>query len=346
MDTLSREVGTPLSIYQLTSRIRESHGAAYYANIYQKLHALAKEGIITLRKVGKSSIASLNFANYLLIDLLTEMELRKKREFMAKTKAMRIFLVDLQERCRKFELADSISLIDPERNARLNRAELLVLLRESGGGSALGELRSSHATMRELESAHNIRLDFLPLTASDLIHYLGSEEINPVREMLSNEISFCFPQVFWSQVAEAVRKLGTITFEEHETNPAKIPEKDIVYNLARFGYREIGTEISEGKKICIEYIVVALLMQNDARRTDAIPIMLAKNKLNYRLLVFLAHKYGMSDRLLGLLKVLDSIMPTKETGEAIELMEAMGAKETKADKKTIEEKMRLYHAIR
>jgi hypothetical protein len=27
-------------------------------------------------------------------------------------------------------------------------------------------------------------------------------------------------------------------------------------------------------------------------------------------------------------------------------MEAMGAKETKADKKTIEEKMRLYHAIR
>jgi len=50
--------------------------------------------------------------------------------------------------------------------------------------------------------------------------------------------------------------------------------------------------------------------------------------------------------LLGLLKVLDSIMPTKETGEAIELMEAMGAKETKADKKTIEEKMRLYHAIR
>ena len=346
LDTLSRQLGNPLSIYQLTSRIKESHGRAYYANIYQKLHALAKEDIIILRKVGRSSIASLNFANYLLIDLLTEMELRKKREFLSKAKAMQILLMDLEERCRKSDPVVSTSLINPERNFRLNRAELLILMRNSKDASTLDELISIYATMRELQSAHNIRLDFIALTTSDFTRQLGSEETNPIREMVSNEIGFYSPQAFWTEMAEAARKLRTIRLEEHETNPAKIAERDIVYNLARFGYKEIGPQISEGRKICIEYVATSLLMQNDARRIEAIPVMLAKKEANYRLFIFLSQKYGVSGRLLGLLKALNGIKPTKETSDAIALLQALKTKETKADQKSIEEKMRLYNAIR
>ena len=79
LDTLSRELGRQISINELTRKIAKQHGSAYYANIYKKLLALNKEGTILIGRIGKSSIISLNFKNYLLIDLLIEMELKKKK---------------------------------------------------------------------------------------------------------------------------------------------------------------------------------------------------------------------------------------------------------------------------
>lgn len=68
--------------------------------------------------------------------------------------------------------------------------------------------------------------------------------------------------------------------------------------------------------------------------------------MSYGLLIFLAQKYGLSGRLLGLLKALNEINPTRGTKSAIEIFEASGTKEIKAAKKSIEQKMRLYNAIR
>jgi hypothetical protein len=129
-------------------------------------------------------------------------------------------------------------------------------------------------------------------------------------------------------------------------NPSKIPEADLTYNLLRFGYRELGIEIKEGRSICIEYIASALLTREHTRRIHAIPIILAKNKTNYGLLVFLTQKYGGFDRLLGLLKILHRLNASKDVAFAIELLEALGTKEIKADEKAIQQKMRLYNAIR
>ena len=91
LDTLWKEIGRSISIRELTSRIRRSHGTAYYSNIYEKTHALAAEGTIALTKAGRSSPANLNFANYMLIDLLTELEFRKKRDLLANPKDCRCF---------------------------------------------------------------------------------------------------------------------------------------------------------------------------------------------------------------------------------------------------------------
>lgn len=73
--------------------------------------------------------------------------------------------------------------------------------------------------------------------------------------------------------------------------------------------------------------------------------MLAKNKANHELSLFLSQKYGSSDRLLGLLRVLQRLKPNNHTESAIKLLEAVDAKEIKANAKSIEQKMRLYHAV-
>ena len=50
-------------------------------------------------------------------------------------------------------------------------------------------------------------------------------------------------------------------------------------------------------------------------------------------------------RLLGLLKALNKIKPTRETASAIEILETLNAKEIQVDEKSIRRKMRLYNAI-
>lgn len=346
LDTLWRETGRPISIHELTSKIRSSHGTAYYPNIYEKMHALATEGTITLTKAGRSSLANLNFANYLLIDLLTELELRRKRDLLTKSKELQMLFKDTEERYEDIRSIESISAISAERNIRLNRAELLFLLHDTEGNLLQREIISIHAIARDLQALHNIKIDPLIITTNEFLEFLASDEINPLREMLYDKISFHAPQDFWSHIAAAVAKGYRIGLLQAETNPAKISEKDLTFNLARFGYKEIGPQLREGHRICIEYTIASTMMKGDARRIGAIPILLAKNKANHRLLIFLSEKYRLSGRLVGLLRALNRIKPSKEMALAVEILESLKLKEIRADNKSIEEKMRVYGAIR
>jgi Fe2+ or Zn2+ uptake regulation protein len=346
LDMLWKETGRPVSIHELTSRIRESHGTAYYANIYHKIRELTKEGTITLTKVGRSSIANLNFANYLLIDLLTELELKRKHDLLTKSKELQMLFKDAEERYDEIRSIESISAINAERNLKLNRAELLVLLHDSKDNNLHRKIIDIYAIARDLQALHNIKLDPIILTTGAFFDLLTSDEINPLREMLSSKITFHSPQGFWAHIAAALARGYRIKLLETDTNPAKIHEKDLIFNLARLGYKETGLEIREGEKICIEYIIASMLMKEDARRIDAIPILLVKNKTSYSLLIFLSQKYRLSARLLGLLRALIKIKPMRETAVAIEILETSGTKEIRADEKSIEQKMRLYNAIR
>jgi len=176
------------------------------------------------------------------------------------------------------------------------------------------------------------------------LELLASEEINPPREMLRHAITFFSPQSFWNQIASWANKHYKIAFESEGLNPARIAERDLIYNLARFGYKEMGPEIKAAREICIEYMITSIMMRNEARRIEAIPILLAKNKANYSLLIFLSKKYGFEGRLLGILRVLNTIKPTAHNETAIKILENMRVKEIRADKKSIQEKMTLYNA--
>ncbi len=346
LDTLSRELGNSFSINGLTRRIKEGHGGAYYANIYNKIRTLCKDGIITLTTAGRSSIPSLNFSNYQLLDMLAQIELRRKQELLRKSKELQMLLKDAEERYENIRSIESISATNPDRNLKLNRTELLILLHESKGNNLHREIIDIHAITRDLQALHNIKLDPLILTADAFLHLLTSDEINPLREMLSNKITFHSPQGFWTRIAATLARGYRIKLLKRDTNPSKISEKDLIFNLARYGYKEIGFETWEGEKICIEYIIASMLMTEEARRIDAIPILLAKNKANYSLLIFLSQKYRFSARLLGLLKALSRIKPLSENATGIDILEKLGTKEIKADEKSIEQKMRLYNAIR
>ena len=344
LDTLSRELGNPLSINELTGRIRRAHGTAYYANTYRALHALAEEGAIILTKTGKSSIASLNFRNYLLQDLLTEMELRRKRDLLRKNKGLQILIVDLDSRIRNMRYIDSISLVNPEKSLPLNRLDFLILLNTDDKDSAPSDYSRIYDIIRQLQSMHNIKLDPLTLTFDELLELLTSDEINPLREMLSGEIAFYSPNNFWNRIAVLQGRLHWAPLAYKEISLAKTAEHDLVYNLARFGYKEMGAEIKEGRKICVEYVITAIMISNDARRINAIPVMLAKNKAKYSLLIFLSLKYGLEGRLLGILRALDMIKPTRENEMAIRILESLKTAEIQPDVKSIQENMRLYSA--
>lgn len=346
LGTLSRELGSTISIHQLTAKIRQYYGTGYYARTYNKINELSKQGLITITKAGRSSIPSLNFSSYTLLDLLSEIEMRRKREFLDGFKNLQPLLMDMEAFAHNDSRIESISLINPEHNAKLNRAEILILLHDTDSSNLIDRLISIHSMLRVIQNSRIIRIDSLPLTTNEFHGLLISNEINPLKEMLSNRITFSNPSSFWQNIAEISRSRGKIIFEKEETSPAKISDTDIYYNLSRFGYRELGKEPQEGRPICIEYTVTAIMIREGARLIDSIPIILTKNDAHYSLLIFLSQKYGLSGRLLGLLRVLEKLKPNVDTARAIKALESLGAKAAKVNEKAVEQKMRLYNAIR
>ena len=350
LETLSRELGTEMSINQLTERIRESYGSAYYANIYNKLQQLAGDNIVTIKKIGNTSIAQLNFDNYLIVDMLAQIEMQKKRTFLKDkaNSAMHLLLPDLERSFRDdLPFVRSISVIGPERNQMINRAELLILVKGQGTDPApeQGDAVLVHHTMKTLQKMHPIMIDYLMLTEANFLGLFALDEANPAREMLADKITLFGQQNFWHAIKVAAEKGIPLRITRTETIPLKMAEADLVYNMARFGYNEMGTKMSQAMHMCIEYVIAAMIAKGDARRIEAVPVLLAKNSVDYEMLIFISRKFKFAERLLGLLSALADIVPEKKDVQyAIRVMTEMGIKPEPADRTSILEKMRLYNA--
>ena len=324
LNALCRSLGSPVSIHELKNRVSKIYGSAYYKNIYDKVQSLKKDGILTLESIGKSMAISLNFANHRTISLLGEMEKIKLDKFLENARLKQLF-EEIENQTRGLFL--SISTINPLENLSLNRAEFLILNFQQ---------IDLYPKIKKIESKANVRIDPLILSKQEFLGLLDYQEHNPLKSMLKNQTTIIKPDEFWA----VIRESHGIYIEDEIQFP--IPEKDMVYNLNRFGYREIGENMQEGKKICPELIITGILASGTSRKKEAVPILLSKNKISYPLLIFLAKKYGKLDALLGLLKALSKMKTTKETEHAVQIIENMGIKEKKADYKSIKEKMDLY----
>lgn len=348
LDIITRNLGKPMSIHELTGKMEQTYGGAYYANIYEKIHKLAQENIITISKSGRSSIISPYFENYLLIDLLAEMELIRKQDFLRGKQEMQMLMMEIDTLLHNMPFIKSISLMNPERNAKLNKTEIMFHLKSTNRKST--EIKIEISTiMTNLQRMHNIKIDYLILEGEIFLNLLKSSESNPVREMLHNKIAILYPQGFWMSIREEILRGAMVIAEENETHPAKINEEDLIFNLTRFGYIEFGSKIKQGKPICIEYIISAIMFHNDARRMDAIAIILAKNseKTSYDLLLFLARRYSFEGKMLGIFKALRDLVihGISNIDEPIRLLETLKIEEIKANTKSMKEKLRLYNVI-
>jgi len=361
LDVLSRGLGSPVSINELTGKIRELHKTAHYKNIYDRIHELEKQGIIELDRIGKSSISTLNFNDYRTTGKMAEMELEKERRVLENKTWMQMLLGDMRQ-CFHGFCINSISIISPEKNIRLNRAEFLFILYEPPNrmeevhGTKQGretehdrkadmanDIIGIHSVMQSLERNHNMKLDCLVLKGMDFLSLLKESQDNPLKAMLSDQIAFFHPHDYWIELKKAIMK-GVRIESGEEINPAKTPEQDLAYNLSRFGYKEMGSKIRQGNDICLEYIITSVLIGEDARRTEAVPALMAKNKPRYGLLLFLCKKYNKLGKLFGLLKAMNKIEKTAEAENAINMMKRLKVKEEKADEKAVMQKMGLYHA--
>jgi hypothetical protein len=348
LDVLSKEIGSHMSIRQLVGKIQAAYKTGDYKNIYELIKEMEKKKTIVLEHAGKSSIIKLNFENYLIIDLLAEMEIRKKQDFLGEKEEMQMLMMETDILMHNMPFIKSVSLIDPERNARLNKAEVMFHLKSSTR-SLLETKNEINNIMTALQRMHNIKVDHLVLGEEVFLECLRSNEGNPIREMLSNKIVVLYPQSFWISIRGEILRGTNVIAEEDKIIPAKITEDDLVFNLARFGYTEFGPKIKQGKSICIEYIVSAIMLRNDARRINAIPVILAKNpkKTSYDLLLFLARRYGFEGKMLGILKALRNLVVhgMANIDESITLLEAAKTKEVKANHKAIRENLRTYNVI-
>lgn len=342
LDTISSSIGDSLSINQLTERIKGTYGSAYYANIYQKLQALKSEGLLNLEPMGRSSSIKLNFENYLLVDTLAEMEIEKKRDFLSGRNNLFSFLSDMDKSLTEKCSIKSISSINPLKNIKLNTIELLFLLRETP--DYLNETIELYKEMLTLQKKHNLKINNLIMDKHDFFDLITSDEINPVREALSKKIALSCPQAFWSEIKEIAEKNQIRTISS-ETKPLNISASDLLFNLNRFGYSEFGSHFAVGKKFCIEYITTTILLGDDARRIEALAVILAKNDFKSNLLAFLSQKYQTAARLMGILKILQQMKPKPEIEATIKILEAFSQEELPADKASIRQKLELYNAL-
>ena len=349
LDILSQRLGIPMSINEITKNIDKIHGGTYYANTHKKIKELNREEILTLTNTGRSSLVSLNFDNYLVIGMLAEMELKRKHDFLKGKQEVQMLMLETDTHLHNIPLISHVVLMYPVKNTKLNKVEILIQLKKSDDKKALKETKIQiNAMAKTLQQFSNTRVDYLVLENGTFHDLLKSNEHNTVREMLHDKIAILNPQDFWLKVKNITEKGSKITAISHETSPAKILESDIVFNLTRFGYGDIGSKVRRGNLFCIEYVISSIMFHDDARRTDAIPIIIAKNpKISYDLLLFLAQKYGFDGKVLGILRTLRNLVihGMNPVNEAITLLEAMGTKVIKADAKNIKEKLRLYNVI-
>lgn len=366
LETLCSNLGKPLSIRGLAEEIKKRYGSSDYKNIYYKTQELKKRGIVILQEAGKSSIASLNFNSYLLVDTLAQVELMRKQSIMEKNAEL-MNLFNWAESLFQWGAISSISIIDAENNINLLWAEFLCIIihrshentskdrqserKKSAQDAIIGIYHGMNGMQKVRGIKPEMKTNSLILTEQEFIALLNESQCNPVKEMPASHLAIISPQNYWITMKKASKGIQTGTCEEIDS--ARIPEQDIVYNLNRFGYIEIGSAIKHGKDICIESIITSIVIGGDARRIEAIPMMLSKAENSerqpiYRLLIFLCMKYEkpynkLPSILLGLLKALYDIKKYEGCGQAIEILEALKIKPKKADEESIRQKMELYN---
>lgn len=86
---------------------------------------------------------------------------------------------------------------------------------------------------------------------------LSADEANQIKAMLMDKIAICSPQAFWAVLMQAMQEGRRILLQEY----IKPKEDDLMHNMARLGYREIGWKPGKAIDYSIEPLIAEILVK-------------------------------------------------------------------------------------
>lgn len=339
-DLLLQDMGKGMSINELNRRISDRYGLKHsYKEVYLRIRALETDGFIKVNPAGRASIVGLNFGSFLTFGKLAAFELEKRQRFMNKYAELGWFFKDVESDFRRgFYAIEFIALANPEKSRITNSWDLLFVLdkllpiTDRGHGwhqsaeeferEEHNEIKNIFSTLEALEKKHNLKINPLILYREEFENDLSSEDCNQTKELLGDSIMLKNPEGFWSEL-QIVKESGLEFRLEKIPEPPKITDGCIQFNLSRFGYSSFsqGRTEKEAEKISIETLIAAILLKRDIRLVEAVPILVAKNKINQRSLLFLSKKYGLVNKVGFLLSITEALL--KDAARKLEIDEIL-----------------------
>ncbi len=288
LGALARNFGRLLSIKRLVSEI-SAIKPSFYKNVYDEVMLLEQQGLLKMLKAGNNNLIEFDFSSIDLVNALSELELQKSAELLdaRKLSASKVAFTELM---LSLSPGTAACVVSGSKSLALNMLEFLIVLPDSVNSR---EARAStHSAVNSFSLKTNFKTTTLMLTALEFRQLLSDAKANSLKHLIKQETCFYNPQLYWLNFYSMQKQGLKTVFQEATGNALDLTRDDVLKTFARHGYAELGGVAETTGDYCIETAIAAALLQEDARLLEAIPIVLAKNKVNYHLLEYLIAKHG------------------------------------------------------
>jgi len=290
---LSDSLGSGGSIQQMHRAINKKYGPAYYSNIYNATKKLEKRGIILMEPEGKSQIIRLDRSNPISTYYMSEIESIKAQRPIRQLDKMIGDILGLAG--GRFGII-SICALEPEKYAKINRIQLLILTRHGE------DMHGLITSLLEMESMHNTKIDPIILTDGEFIGMMQGDELNPLKDLILDKSILYNADGFWEIIRghRIDAKYKILGKSLHDLTRA-----ELAHNYTRFGY-ELQESASSADDISIEPIIFSMSINEGARIRQGAIILCHKNikRINFPILYYLFKRYGELGKLKGILNAL------------------------------------------
>jgi hypothetical protein len=327
---LSDNLGIGGNILEMSKGINKNYGPAYYPNIYNTVKRLEKIGIVSIELEGKNKLIRLDMENPLSIYYMSEAENQKT----FRIRISKDILSSILAIAGRFDIF-SICALETEKYLKMNRIELLLLIKE--GNNSAGLMKS----LLQIESDYSTMIDPIILTVEEFAQIMKTDELSPIKEMVLNKYILYNSEGFWRMIKDCA--IGT---RQKRLNkfPQDLNEDELAYNYNRFGYR-LYENAKRSDKISLEFIIFSMSIRDEIRIKYGAIILLCKNigKINWAYLYYIYKRYEGLGRLKAILLSLAEFSKLKGNSNIEFYADLISSKpDMSYDKRTIKKYVGLY----
>jgi predicted nucleotidyltransferase len=168
IDALSRDIERKFTINELSKFIDE-----YYSFTYRTVDDLAKEKVLTVNRIGKSRLCSLNLGSEKTLALLQLCEIEKKDDLYRKNKELKMMLEDFAETVSSQKSADAMILFGSyAKNTQRENSDIDVLI--------IGRTRRVDGIARKFFSKFGREISPVVMTPANFEKQIGKDLIKEI----------------------------------------------------------------------------------------------------------------------------------------------------------------------